>query len=99
LRNFVEGRRSVGADGADSTQANNNDQSQHNSVFNCCWTIFTLQKATDLSGEILHGSSSPISMDGSAQGHKQRVNNKAPENIDPNFATKLETCRQETIEI
>ena len=55
LRNFVERCRSVGADGADSTQANNDDQSQHNSVFNCCWAVFTLQEITNLSGEILHG--------------------------------------------
>lgn len=52
--NVVKRRTCILADAGDSSQANNDNEGQHNSVFNRCWSVFTLQKTLDLHGEILH---------------------------------------------
>ena len=42
------------AEAGNSGQANNDNEGQHNSVFNSCWSIFTLQETLHLHGETLH---------------------------------------------
>lgn len=53
--NRLECRTGFCADRGDCGQANNHDQGQHNRVLDSGRTIFRLQKAIDLRGEILHG--------------------------------------------
>jgi len=42
--NLCEFGAGVGANSRDRGQTDNNDQSEHNSVFNCCWAVFAFQK-------------------------------------------------------
>lgn len=56
VRYIGERRRSVGSDRRNCSDADNDDQGQHNRVFNSGWAIFTLQKSLQLQGEILHNT-------------------------------------------
>lgn len=56
-----EGCLGVSTNSLDGTQANNNDQSEHNCIFNCSWAVFRLQETIDLLCEILHGISPKVS--------------------------------------
>ena len=54
LADRIESRVSLVADRLDRDKADNDDQSEHNSVFNCCRTVFRSQETLDLLREILH---------------------------------------------
>ena len=84
-----KGRVGTAADRGDRAQANDDDQSQHHSVFNCCRAVFGLQETIDLRGEILHGIS-PIDVCpaiGRAQGTR---NNKHAKLWNTGFAIASE---------
>jgi hypothetical protein len=55
LERFISGC----TDSGDSSQANHNDQRQHNGVFNRSWSVLRSEETLYLQGEILH-SNSPI---------------------------------------
>lgn len=55
ISNVSKSRACVLADAGNSCQANNDNERQHNRVFNCGWSVFALQKTLQLHGEILHG--------------------------------------------
>ena len=55
IGNVRESRACTSSNACHCSDADNDDQRQHHSVFNCCWSVFTLQKALNFAGEILHG--------------------------------------------
>lgn len=52
--NAVEGRGSTCSNRRDGGDANDDNQGEHNRVFNSGWAIFALQKTLQLQCEILH---------------------------------------------
>lgn len=44
----------IGTDSGNGTNTNDDDQSQHNRVFNCGRATFVFQETNDMIGEILH---------------------------------------------
>ncbi|QDT13700.1 hypothetical protein K239x_57200 [Planctomycetes bacterium K23_9] len=52
--NFLELSVCVGTDSTDSCQANDDDQSKHDGVFNCSWAIFFFKKCNDAVCEVFH---------------------------------------------
>ena len=58
--NFLELLVRLGADRADSGQANDDDQGQHHSVLDCGRAIFFLQELNDAISELFHFSISYV---------------------------------------
>ena len=52
--NLLEGSVGCGTNGLDRSQANDNDQSEHDRVLNSCWAIFRLQKLLYFVEKLLH---------------------------------------------
>jgi hypothetical protein len=52
--NVIECRGSACSDRGNGCDTYNDDQGEHDSIFNCSWAIFTLQESLQLQGEILH---------------------------------------------
>ena len=57
--NVGKRRASVLANARNSGQADNDNERQHNRVFNSSWSVFAIQKALQLQGEILHLDNPP----------------------------------------
>jgi hypothetical protein len=53
-RNVAERRRGLRADGRDRNQADDDDQGQHDGVFDCGWAVFGFEKSPNLLHERLH---------------------------------------------
>jgi hypothetical protein len=51
----AERGRSLGSNRRDRDKANNDDERQHHSVFDCGGAVFRIQKSTDFKGEPAHG--------------------------------------------
>jgi len=58
-RNAIESCGCVLADALNSSQANNDDERQHNRVLNRSWSVFALQKTLQFHGEIFHVGNPP----------------------------------------
>jgi len=54
LADVVELLVGLGTQSGDTGQANDDDQSQHDSVLNCRWAIFFFQEVNNAASEILH---------------------------------------------
>ena len=57
--NAIESCGCVLADALYSSQANNDDERQHNRVLNRSWSVFALQKTLQFHGEIFHVGNPP----------------------------------------
>ncbi len=67
---IVEGRAGVGTDCLNCGQANDDDQSEHHSVFNSRGTIFRNQKTTNFVSETLHDLLRFLSPQGANRGRE-----------------------------